>query len=203
MLRILHGEDEAASYQRLRQLSMENNDLENVRLSVGEENKFEQIITGQDIFMTKKLVVAENLLSSKKINFEMINKIQDNQDVIFWEKKELPYSILKKVPRKWIVELFKTDPVLFKFLDSLGTNSKLQLSLLHQIPSGSAAILWNISNRIILLILAKLNVDINSSSKIISRQIHDWQWRKIVNQARSFDFKTLYALFDSNLKIES
>lgn len=202
MLTILHGEDTTASYLRLQELVSNYAGSQKIRLSSENAQMLHQEIFGQDILGTQKVIIAQDLLSSKKIDPESLKNIPATSAVFFWEKKELPLSILKKIPTPSVIQIFKPNPVLFKLLDSIGTNSKLSLELLQQLPDAKGGLTWHIENRLFLLILTKIGLNSMQVSEINGRPMQDWQWGKIQNQSKYLSLSDLKRLFASTLKLE-
>lgn len=202
MLTILHGEDATASYLRLQELLSDFTDIPKIRLSSENPEMLYQEIFGQDILGTQKVIVAQDLLSSKKIDTESLKNIPTTSTVFFWEKKELPPSILKKIPPPAVIQIFKPNPVLFKLLDTIGVNQKLSLELLQQLSDARGGLTWHIENRLFLLILMKMGLNSAQVAEINGRPIHDWQWGKIQNQSRYINLTDLKRLFASTLKLE-
>ncbi len=92
------------------------------------------------LFGGKRLVVVEELhslpKSAKKEELIQLFATQDDPDteLIFWEKRKLTSTMLKKFPRASVKE-FKTTNTLFSWLDSLNgqkRNFSKQHQLLHQ-----------------------------------------------------------------------
>ncbi len=202
MLTILHGEDTTASYLRLQELLSNFTDIPKIRLSSENPEMLYQEIFGQDILNSQKVIIAQDILSSKKINTESLKDIPTTSTVFFWEKKELPPSILKKIPLPAVIQIFKPNPVLFKLLDTIGINQKLSLELLQQLSDARGGLPWHIENRLFLLILMKMGLNSAQVAEICGRPIQDWQWGKIQNQSRYINLTDLKRLFASTLKLE-
>lgn len=202
MLTILHGEDTTAAYLKLQELVSNYTDFPKIRLSSENSEILYQQLFAEDILGTQKVIVAEDLLSSKKIEASSLKNIPTASVVFFWEKKELSESILKQVPPSAIVQVYKPNPVLFKLLDSIGVNSNLSLELLQQLSDARGSLTWHIENRLFLLILMKMGLDSAQVAEINGRPMQDWQWGKINNQSRYLNLADLKRLFASTLKLE-
>jgi len=74
-----------------------------------------QEIFGQDILGSQKVVIAQDLLSSKKIEAEYLKNIPETSAVFFWEKKELRRRYLKKCRH---MQIFKYLNRILSFLNS-------------------------------------------------------------------------------------
>lgn len=202
MIYVLHGEDYFSSYQRLSQILQSNKNLPKIYLKEETALSYEEVISSQDLINPQKIIVANDYLSSKKIKPE---KIVDNSDfiVIFHEKKELSKSSLNKFSAKVTVELFKPPQNLFYFLDSLSFQNKLTTEkFLKLSKENQEGLLWNIQNRFFLLILAKMNFTQEEASKVVERNIFDWQWQKLKDQSKRFDIETLKKIFNSTLRVD-
>ena len=202
MLTILHGEDTTASYLRLQELLSNFTDIPKIRLSSENPEMLYQEIFGQDILGTQKVIIAQDLLSSKKIDTDSLKNISTTSIVFFWEKKELSPSILKRIPPPAVIQIFKPNPVLFKLLDAIGVNQKLSLELLQQLSDARGGLTWHIENRLFLLILMKMGLNSAQVAEISGRPIQNWQWGKIQNQSRYINLTDLKRLFASTLKLE-
>lgn len=202
MIIVLHGDDIAASHERLSELTA--NFKNHLKVNVSQkasENEFREAIVSQDLISSSKVIVAENYLTSaQKIPTKILQTIPEDLVCIFWEKKQLTparVSSLSKIAR---LELFKLKTSLFIFLDSLAPKSKTPITLLTELKNES--LLWQLQNRILLLILSKLNTEIESAAKITKRNIFDWQWEKIRYQASKFSLDNLLALYGASLRID-
>lgn len=202
MLTILHGKDTTASYLGLQKLLSTYSGFQKVRLSAEDSQALYQELFTQDIFDTQKVIIAEDILSLKEFNADNLKNIPKTLNVIFWEKKELTQSILEKLPTSSIVQIFKPNPVLFKFLDAIGIDSKLSLTLLQQLPDTNGGLTWQIENRILQVILIKVGLDITQVSKIIGKHIQNFQWNIMQNQSKYVSLSDLKRLFSSTLKLE-
>lgn len=204
MIHILHGEDTYSSYNCLQQI------LENypsyTRITIDEKsqtNEFFDSILTQDLLGTKKILVCENLISSKKIKLADLRSVPKEVNVIFWEKVQLFPSSLTKVDKDVAIEQFKPKPTLYTFLDSLSLNSTAALRQLNILRTGKKISLnWHLAKRVQLLILAKLEFSREDSEKISGKPIENWQWQKILQQANLIDLATLKKLFTGVIKID-
>lgn len=202
MIIVLHGEDTAASYERLLALQAQFKDSQKIWLEKkAGEQELKEAIFSIDLISSKKLVVAENYLTTaKKIPAKILESIPKDLVCIFWEKRPLTpakISALKNLAR---VELFKPKTQLFTFLDNLVPNAKSPLIILAKLKDEN--LLWQLENRFLLLVLSKLNTRVDSAVNITKRNIYDWQWAKIKYQAAKFNLETLMALFSASLKID-
>ena len=81
-----------------------------------------QVLQSQSLFGSDKVIVIENLHSTKSKTFlkEAIGLINDSDtEVVLYEKKQLTPAQLKKFPNL-TQRQFKVSPKIFAFLDSVG-----------------------------------------------------------------------------------
>ena len=200
MIHVLHGEDQEASYRRLTSLLKTFPNYKKIQLLPQNSTDFNISVISQDLFEERKIIICENFLKEKKIKPQTLKDVPASLPVIFWEKSQLRADTVKKLPPKTIVEIFKPPPILYNFLDTLEPGSRNAMRILPKLES--YGLLWNFSNRILLLILAKDNLNRKETSKIAGRELFDWQWDKIQRQAQKFPPETLYSLFSGSLKID-
>lgn len=207
MIQVIHGKNTTQSYQRLKSLTESYPKDEKAQLSG--ENSYEdlyQITFTQNLIDDKKLIICQNFLSSKKIKADdkLLTQIPKDQKIIFWEADTLTADILKKLPKDAIIEVFKPEPKSFWFLDSITPNSKISLSKLKSLEGqeNGRGLLASIASRVLLLVLAKSDFDLKTSSQVTGYNLQDWQWGKIKNQAAHFSLEGLTAFFNGILKAD-
>lgn len=205
MIYILHGDNAFSSYNHLTLLQSKYKDLEKIRLS--DKNSYEDYVMAnysKSIFNTQRIIIIENFISLNKITPKEINtNVHTANVLIFWEKNKLFTNKLKSISANVKISEFKTPPTLFYFLDSISKGSKTALKNLEYIgQSDQVALLWNLTNRMYLIILAKLGIAKKSVSLIMGKQIQDWQWAKILDQSKKLSFLNLYRMMDGLLKID-
>ncbi|MBI2594565.1 hypothetical protein HYW39_02605 [Candidatus Curtissbacteria bacterium] len=204
MIYILHGDDNNASYQRLRSIVSPYASVQKTRLASEhtKEDLFTAIFTA-DIFNKKKIVICENFLSNKKVDSKILKNIPSDKLIIFWEHTRLLSTILGSFGKYAKVEHYKPKAELFWFLDSIGSSPPKSLSILKRISSeNEGKIMWYFSSRLVELILAKLGAKPQQVEKINDKRFDDWQWQIIVKQAKQFDIERLKRLFGSALRID-
>lgn len=202
MIYILHGEDTRSSYKRLAQILDDHKDFRKIRLEANvEPDKITQEIFAVNLFDNKRIIVIENFLASKKFSEKLFNNIPIQTPIIFWEHKTITKSQLSKLPKDTKIEEFKPPTILFSFLDNITPGKKNYLSQLPQLED-EPSLLWNLQQRFLLLILAKLGISLDSAIKITKRNVFDWQWQKIRQQARSFSPQILKSIYNGLLKID-
>ena len=63
-------------------------------------------------------------------------------------------------------------------------------------------LIWSLNFRLLLLILAKLEMSKVEAQKVAARSLFDWQWQKINAQAKSFSLPVLQGLFTGTLRVD-
>lgn len=205
MIYILHGEDISGSYNRLSQILTDFPNHQKCRLTdkATLEDLYLAIFT-QDLLDSPKIIICENFFQSKKIEIDFLKKIPKDLTVVFWEQKELPKTETIKIGKLAIIENFKPQPKTFLFLDSLSPQAQKSLAGLAKFTnSDDSTLLWHLTNRFLLLILAKLGSSLPQAQTISGRNLLDWQWAKIKNQAKLFQLQSLCSLYTGALKIDT
>jgi len=201
MIIVLHGDDTASSYERLSQILDKFKDHLKVRLIKASPEEIQEAVLSTDLISAEKVVIVENFLSPFKKLPQFIEKLPQNIVLIFWEKTNLSPTKVQKLQKFAKVEFFKEKSPIFDLLDSISPNSQIPLSILPKLTRDDN-LLWQLENRFLLMILSKLDTDIESVTKITKRYIFDWQWVKIKSQSSKFSLKTLLSLYNGSLKIE-
>ena len=116
----------------------------------------------------------------------------------------MPADILKKLPKTATVKFFKPEAKIFWFLDSISPKSKTSLSYLGNLDQKEKnyGLIANLASRVLLLILAKSNLDIKTSSSIRGNNLQTWQFAKIKSQSSAFTLDNLKAFFNGILKAD-
>ena len=204
MIYVLHGEDNYSSYNRLQQILKSYQNYTKVKID--EKSPADEFLGStltQDLLGTKKIIICENFIHTKKIKVTDLKSIPSEHDVIFWEKSQLTSSFLSKFDKSFKIEQFKLKPQLFTFLDSLSPNYFNSLKELNVLRTYKQISLnWHLSARVQLLILAKLGISREVSEKITGKPIQNWQWQKLLLQANLINLSTLIKLFTGIIKID-
>lgn len=207
MIYILHGDDVDASYQKLIKLQTLYKDYEKIYISPADEEALYLNLHAQELFESKKILICENLLSSKNIKnlkVEIFKSLPTEKIVIIWEKQELALATLNKFKNIAQIEKFKLPTNLFNFLDSISKDAKRPIYYLKQLEQEKTmAITWHLANRLLLLILSKLNLTDKEASQIAGRNLASWQWEKIKQQSTNLNLENLKKMFTATLKIET
>lgn len=202
MITILHGTDQESSYKRLSQLIDSYHDHQLSQFDQhSQKDEITMAIFGTNLIDDKRLIVFKNLLARDKQIITSLEKCPKELPIICWGSNQLSKALVTKLSKIAKVENFKLPPSLFYFLDNLTPGRKQTISDLYKINEDSS-ILWNVQNRFLLLILAKLKINLTLASKMTKRNLADWQWSKIKSQAEKFNLDLLIAVFNASLKID-
>ena len=201
MITVVHGTDQDSSYRRLSQLISSYKEYRVAQLDyASKEEDINQEIFAKSLFEDKKIIVTKNLLIKDKKIIDILSFAPKDLTIICWEQDQLPQATLTKVAKFAKIENFKQPPALFYFLDNLSPGQKQIVHDLFKLDSEST--LWNIQHRFLLLILAKLKMDLTLVSKITKRNLQNWQWDKIKFQAQKFQLEALVAIYKASLRID-
>lgn len=207
MIYILHGDDIKSAYQRLLLIVRSYPKHTQLKLATDKNSleEFDMAIFGQDFLSPQKIIVGENFLNRKILSIDKLKRVPKEKIVILWEKSALRAQDIEKLESVAKIETFKAPPVLFHLLDAISTSPKQSLDLLYKNRlkiSDETSLIWNLANRIVLLILAKLNAQRGLASSISNQNLQGWQWQKIERQARQFDLETLCLFLSGALKVD-
>ena len=201
--KLLHGENLAESrlelaleIQKARQEGLEviiieakKSDLTNIRSA----------LESNSLFGKEKLIVLENFFSLPDSAFKRkalayFKKGQFQHKIIFWEEKTI-----KNLPLAIPARLFRLDPALFRFLDSLSEGKKkenLEGLFGAKKKEKTEMIFFMIRRQIRLLILA---ADLGEKGLT---GLAPWQKGKFLNQAKQFHLDHLLILYGNLLNID-
>lgn len=206
MIYLLHGPNTTAAYARLQEL--ESTIAVDKQIKLGKEHTYDDLY--QAIFSTsllddKQLVVAQNFIKDKKIDFKkgVFDQEIPGKTVIFYEQGLLTPATTSKLPKHFSVELFKNESFIYYFLDSISPSLRPSLKNLQQFHSSEEPLLlWQLANRFLLLAIAKSGLSVQAASSLSGRPVAPWQWQKIRNQAMRFDLASLKSIYGGLLKID-
>ncbi|TSC54011.1 MAG: Uncharacterized protein LiPW16_201 [Microgenomates group bacterium LiPW_16] len=208
MITILHGESILASRSTLAALKAQHKDKEILILD-GKKiglTEVKQALETSSMFTVSRLVIIENLLSGRKDSNQQeilayLGKNLPRFDLILWEKEEVSKSLLARVsPAK--VLLFKPEPVLFKFLESIRPDNKSQaLKLLEQSfkRESPEIIFYMLVRQFRFLLLLKDGV--TSGVEELDR-LASWQKERLARQAKHFSLEQLVEIYQKLLEID-
>lgn len=211
MIYLLHGEEKTAAYSRLGQIAKIYPNSK--RITFSKENTRDDLymaIFGISLIEEETILVVQNFLKDKKINVkdEIFKNTPKDKILILWEQAQIAPAQVKTLAAFARIEVFKPEPVIFRFLDSLTPNSKTPLRILEDLQNEdptvaySYPLMWHLSTRILLMILAKMDANLALAGRISGRPLAPWQWDKIKMQARPFDLETLKNFFKGALIVD-
>lgn len=129
MVHLFHGEHVAASRRELTQFREKFAKREVVMLDGRTVTTTDLVEATQtaSLFGTDRLVIVENLMSRRigKKNPDgqaftaIITNLPPETEIVFWEEKEIPKTILTILPKTVDIALFKPDRIIFSFVESL------------------------------------------------------------------------------------
>lgn len=195
---LLHGDNQVASRERLAELvkSAKSRDWEVISLD-GKNLKGDEInlqARSQSLLRENVLVVVEVFFSSKK-RLDFAKELDEN--LIFWEPKELSQTQISNLPSGWQVELFKLPKVVFKFLDSLypgNLGQALKLLSLVKEKEPAERILPLLAWQIRLLIWARIEPQ--------TLVVPEWKRERLIKQAKKFEANTLISFHQALINID-
>ncbi len=200
MIYILHGNNIEASDKYFKSILSKFNNWQKVYVSATPD--LEANLNSIDLLPQPKVIIAENIFKGK-INPKLFENLPTDRAVIIWEKSEIPAATLKLYQKAAKIENFKLPSSLFYFLDSIYPKSANVLANLQKLNESETSLFWQISNRFLLLSMAKLGFSQYEAGSASNRQMADWQWQKIQTQAALFQKDTLNRLFSSSLTVDS
>jgi len=211
MLTIFHGDNISASRSTLNNFidqakSKSDSSLEILRLD-GTKLQPEELIQTLEsnaLFAVNRLIILENLFSqiksknkNKLIEYFLSQEFSE-KSVILWERKSITPAILKKLAKlNAQIQLFKTPPVIFKFLDSFKLNNqKIVLSFYHQcLKDNPAEMIFYMFHR-------RLSQLIQAKDEKYQLKGAPWQINRLKSQAKSFDLTQLLKFHSQLLQID-
>jgi DNA polymerase III delta subunit len=209
MITILHGENVLASRNILESVKNQHNGSEIITLDGRKINLTEvkQALEASSMFTVGRLVIIENLLSGRKNKNQeeiltYLGKNPPRVELILWEGEEVSKSLLSKVPPAKIT-LFRPEPVLFKFLESIRPESTEEmLTLLARCirVKPPEIIFYMLVRQFRLLLLVKDRI--TSGVEELDR-LADWQKERLARQAKYFSPKQLLDIYHQLLEIDS
>lgn len=203
---LIHGDDLVRSRQQYFTLLQTTNKTNEVIQLNGEKltlNELKQALESQSLWHSPKSIFIENLFSrpksqeQKELHNYIFNYKEKDPNIVIWEKKEIGLAITKKLTA-WQVNKYKIPALVFNFLDSLIPGNKQNiLSLLHQAQETTPIelIFYMFVRRIReLIVVSELGKEGIKGAP--------WQINKILFQAKKWDIKTLYLIYQELLKSE-
>lgn len=195
MFTLLHGDNTEGSRTELILLKTRFLDRE-IREINGRTASLTQLIQALEsssLFGTGVLVIVERLLGSLGRKTSLIKEYAEvfsghhgESDIILWEDKEIGAGTIKLLGPRLEIRVFKTSPIIFRFLDTIRPGGKGQsLVLLTQ------SLDKDVPERIYSLLVKRIRQLIMAKEGIIPEGIQSWQAGRLTSQAKLFTMEKL------------
>lgn len=208
MIVILHGEDIARSRKALESAKTQKKSQEVITLDGAKItlSELKQALEAKSLFGQERIVILENFLGSRKTKeqekiIDYLKSEKQNLDLIIWEDQEVNSLLLRSFPHAQ-VQVFKLDPLLFRFLDTLKPqNSQKMIEALRlALTQEDANLIFYLLVRQFRLLLVLRNGE-EASLEEVGRLV-SWQRTKIAKQAQYFTPQKLLAVYRELLAID-
>ncbi|OGD86900.1 hypothetical protein A2Z23_01390 [Candidatus Curtissbacteria bacterium RBG_16_39_7] len=125
MVTLLYGDNQVSLREYLDKLKEDHNDWEFLDLDLisAKEEDVNLALNSKPLFAPGRIVIFENWFSQKSKKADL-TKVDKNISIIILEKSRVGTKDIKNLPPGTKVILFREDPVVFNFLDSLFANNK-------------------------------------------------------------------------------
>lgn len=200
MLTVLHGDNVVESRMALSSIKEEYQEIITLAGDC-DLTTIKQALESPSMFSQKRLVIIENLLSTKRRDkkeaLSYIN-VSVDFDVILWEKKKIDKNTLSNF-QKASTRLFRLKDILFKFLDNIVPGNQNIISLFHQLLKKEPVelIFFHIIRRTRLILALKTKSNIAELTRL-----SPWQQKILLNQAAKFTEDELLKLYDRLFHID-
>lgn len=205
MIILIHGNDITSSRRKLRELTSRE-DIEKVFFDGNKIDLNEILVALESVSLLagQKLIIIENFLTGVKNKekakiSEYLLKTQSDNQIIFWENKEIEKKAL--IQYKDIFKIFKFEfpASLFSFLDSLGlAPAQKSLNDFQMLVKDRPA-------EIIFAMIArqfKLLIQVKDDKAREKLNLPGWQIYKLKRQAQNFTLEKLILNFKKLLVID-
>lgn len=228
MLTIIHGDNVSASRKFFTEQKDKHPDAQVFDGGKITLTDLAQIFEGGELFSDTKIVFIEHFFTKRKKSkerdslIEVLQKYAQENNLFFWEGKELEKSVLNSF-KSTDIRAFKLPQTLFLFVDSIKPgNNKQLVTLFHQtLETTDVEMIFFMMVRQIRLLL-NLNSNVISTTEgrrnpvgsltvvrddkemIIDelKRLAPWQKSKLENQARQFSSEQLLNLYNKLFKFE-
>lgn len=207
MVILLHGDNIVASRNELERVKKEK--VKEVLAFDGGKiglTELKQALEAGSLFGQERIVILENFLpqkpnAAKNQIVEYLKNLETSVDLILWEGRELEKKLLDSFhdAKK---QLFRLDPVLFKFLDSLKPGcGRIAVTLLREVlRREEVELVFYMLVRQFRILLALCDLQENSIPEVT--KLGSWQKEKLVKQANSFGVEALLKIYHQLLEID-
>ena len=118
---VIHGDNSLASYEQLQKLieSAKNKGFFITKITEKDE-KIAEILSKQDLFNEKRLIVVNDWDNLKLTDIKWINDHKKNYDIalIIYKNKTISKTFLNKIEKIDKVELFDVPKIIWSFMES-------------------------------------------------------------------------------------
>jgi hypothetical protein len=199
----VHGDNQVESRDKLQELKSEAREKDFEILSIDGNNNIaitdviQSIEAGSLFSAAGKLVVIENLLSSRKNNINIWDYLKAEEfdvDLVLWEPKKIDGRKLLwiKKRKRGKVEEFAYPKLMFKFLESIGTHLKENtLSLFNELVKTQPVelVYYMIVRQLRMLLLVKS--DSKDAGVKETKRLQNWQITRLKQQSANISLKEL------------
>lgn len=193
---ILHGDNLVASRQKLSEYT-KRFDGEVIRLDGRQANLTEvkQALESASLFGQKRLVIVENFFHQPTLVDYF--KMHQAGNLILWEGKTIDGRRLASF-KKAQIEKYSIPATVFKFLDSLGQDSKVALYWLHQtLQHEPAELVFYLLCRRVANLIITADLGVAGLTKMAP-----WQKSRLAQQAKNFKKASLLVIYKKLLVID-
>lgn len=207
MIHLFHGEHVEASRKELAELKANYIKGEVVELD-GKTLSVTDLITATEtgsMFDQKRLVIVENLFArlnkkrGEKDEFLVcLNRFPKDTEIVFWEAKELPKTLINEFPKSTDVALFRPHRSVFSFVESLRPAREKELLDYFDLALSSESpemIFAMLVRQFRYLIMVK---DLGKNVKDLS----PWQISRFLKQSQYFTLPHLLEMYKKLLEID-
>ena len=204
MIIILHGADISNSRRELQKILQDSVD-EKIYLD-GKKADIPDIVLACEtspVIAENRIIIIENFFqrkesADKKKIRSYLFEIKFSGKIIFWENKEIDRVKIKALPKNTGIYKYEYDASLFKFLDSLGLQSKIQiLKQFHTLlKNNDSQLIFSMLIRQFRFMLSVIDEKTNTAG------IPDWQYYKFKKQSSYFSPEKLNKLYRQLLGID-
>lgn len=207
MLTLIHGDDAVISRKTLDELKIKYSPYEKISFD-GAKVTLTDIVSASDslsLFGQQKLIIIENLLGAsgnreKEAILDFLSDKKIAAEIIFWEPKEVPKTVLKKYFTGEKVIFCQLPPILFKFLDSIGEKPvPTVLSMFNKLTADREA-------EFILSMLIRQWRNLIIASDLGEKGFSGapiWQAFKFIKQSRYFKLNDLISSYRQLLSLDA
>lgn len=201
MIILIHGENELEKSAYIYLLKQQGGkEVVYLNIQNTDVSQLIQNVSAPPVFFPKRLVILENFFK-KKLPFDF-SFVNEQVDLVILEKKRVPEHQIKKLPHFVKVLLFKEEPIIFRFLDSLYPQNKRQAIANFQKvrqKKEPQLLFWLITQHIRRLLLAK---EAGRKALREEERLSEWQIQKYQDIAERFSRFQLEKIYKKIFSVE-